>query len=127
MCSGCHCEQEFLGESGSHWRVIKASAVALPAIAMEGGDWSRQARVLFRRSRIPRQVHMVNGSSGVKGRQNIPQLADMFWVYAARVVLFERPFQSPVANYPYHSETEPATWRMSITMLARLLLPATLG
>jgi hypothetical protein len=31
MSSGCYSEQEFFGESGSHWRVIKASAVALPA------------------------------------------------------------------------------------------------
>jgi hypothetical protein len=34
----------------------------------------------------PRQIHVVNGSSGVKRCQNIPQLANMFRVYAARVV-----------------------------------------
>jgi len=31
----------------------------------------------------PRQIHMVNGSSGVKRCQNIPQLTNMFRVYAA--------------------------------------------
>jgi hypothetical protein len=31
--------------------------------------------------------------SGTWRRQNIPQLADVFRVYAARVVLFEKPFQ----------------------------------
>jgi hypothetical protein len=36
---------------------------------------------------------MVNGSSGVKRRQNIPQLADMFRVYAARV----RPVRTAVS------------------------------
>jgi hypothetical protein len=50
----------------------------------------------------PRHVHMVNGSSGVKRCQNIPRLADMFRVRAARVVLFEKPFQSLVADCPYH-------------------------
>ena len=28
------------GESGSHWGVIEASAVTLPSIGMEPGDWS---------------------------------------------------------------------------------------
>ena len=37
----------------SHWRVIKASAVALPSKGIEVGDWSRQARVLVRRSPWP--------------------------------------------------------------------------
>jgi hypothetical protein len=49
-----------------------------------------------------RQIHVVNGSSGVKRRQDIPQLADMFRVYAAWVVLFEKAFQSLVADCPYH-------------------------
>ena len=50
----------------------------------------------------PRQIHVVNGSSGVERCQNIPQLANMFGVYAARVVLFKKPFQSLVADCPYH-------------------------
>jgi len=50
----------------------------------------------------PRQIHVVNGSSGVKRCQNIPQLANMFRVYAARIVLFKKPFQSLVADCPYH-------------------------
>jgi hypothetical protein len=50
----------------------------------------------------PRQIHVVNGSSGVKRCQNIPQLANMFRVYAARVVLFKKPLQSLVADCPYH-------------------------
>jgi hypothetical protein len=45
---------------------------------------------------------MGNGSGGMKRCQNIPQLANMVWVYTARVVLFEKPFQSPVADCPYH-------------------------
>ena len=40
----------FFGESGCHWRVIEASAVALPSIRMETGDGSRHRRVLVRRS-----------------------------------------------------------------------------
>src|ERR1035438_567174 len=50
----------------------------------------------------PRQIHVSNGAGGVKRCQNIPQLADMFRVYAARVVLFKKLFQSLVANCPYH-------------------------
>jgi hypothetical protein len=45
------------GKSGSHWGVIKASAVALPSIGMEVGDWSRQAHVLVRRSPVPPSMH----------------------------------------------------------------------
>ena len=43
----------FFGESGCHWRVIEASAVALPSIRMETGDGSRHRRVLVRRSPLP--------------------------------------------------------------------------
>jgi hypothetical protein len=50
----------------------------------------------------PRQIHVVNGSSGVKRCQNIPQLANMLRVYAARVVLFKKSFQSLVTDCPYH-------------------------
>src|ERR1700676_4170077 len=57
MPSRCHSEQEFLGDSGSHWRVIKASAVALPSMGMEVGDWSRQSRVLVWRSPLPPSMH----------------------------------------------------------------------
>jgi hypothetical protein len=45
---------------------------------------------------------MGNGRGCVKRRQNIPQLADMFRVYAARVVLFKKPFQSPMADLSLH-------------------------
>ena len=37
-----------------------------------------------------RQVHMGNAGGGVKRRQNVPQFANVFRVYAARVVLFEQ-------------------------------------
>jgi hypothetical protein len=37
----------------------------------------------------------------VKCRQNIPQLAGMFRVYAAWVVMLKKPFQPLVANCPY--------------------------
>lgn len=50
-------------------------------------------------------IHVSNGSGGVKRRQNIPQLANMIRVYAARVVLFKKPFQPLVANCPYHPDT----------------------
>jgi hypothetical protein len=43
-----------------------------------------------------------NGAGSVKRRQNIPQLANVFRIYTAWVVLFKKPFQSPVANCPYH-------------------------
>ena len=36
-----------------------------------------------------RQIHMGDGGSSVKRRQNIPQLADMVRIYAARVVMFK--------------------------------------
>jgi hypothetical protein len=49
-----------------------------------------------------RQIHVANGSGGVKGRQNIPQLANVIRAYAARVVLFKKPPQSLVADCPYH-------------------------
>jgi hypothetical protein len=48
----------------------------------------------------PWHVHMGNGWGSVKRRRNIPQLANMFRVYAARVVLFKKPFQSLVADHP---------------------------
>ena len=38
-----------LGESGSHRCVIEASAMRLPSIGMEIGDWSWYRRVLVRR------------------------------------------------------------------------------
>jgi hypothetical protein len=49
----------------------------------------------------PRQIHVVNGPSGVKRCQNIPQFANMFRVHAARVVLFKKPFQSLAADCLY--------------------------
>jgi hypothetical protein len=49
-----------------------------------------------------RQIHVVNGSSGVKRGQNISELANMLRVNAGLVVLFKKPFQSLVANCPYH-------------------------
>jgi hypothetical protein len=52
-----------------------------------------------------RQIHVGNGTGGVKRRQNIPQLANVFRVYAAWVVLFKKPFQSPVANLSVSSRT----------------------
>src|SRR5579862_7673895 len=50
----------------------------------------------------PRQVHVGNAWGGMKRRQNISQFADVFRVYAARVVMLEEPFQSLVADCPYH-------------------------
>jgi hypothetical protein len=47
---------------------------------------------------------MGNGGGGVKRRQNILQLANMFRVYAARVVLLKKLFQSLVADCPYYPE-----------------------
>jgi len=49
-----------------------------------------------------RQVHVGNGWGGVKRRQNIPQFANVFRVHAAWVVVLKKPFQSPVADCPYH-------------------------
>src|ERR1035438_1015606 len=50
-----------------------------------------------------RHVHMSNGGSGMKRCQNIPQLGNMFGADAARVFLLKEPFQSLVADRPYHS------------------------
>jgi len=47
---------------------------------------------------------MGNGGRGVKGCQDVPQFADVFRVYAARVFLPEKPFQALVADCPYHLE-----------------------
>jgi len=66
----------------------------------------------------PRQIHVSNGWGRVKRCQDIPQLANMFRVYAARVVLFKKPFQSLVADGPYHPVPQRATWRMSGTIIA---------
>jgi len=51
-----------------------------------------------------RQIHVGNRGSGVKCRQNIPQLADMFRAYAAWVVLLKEPFQTLVADCLYGAE-----------------------
>jgi hypothetical protein len=63
-----------------------------------------------------------NSGSGVKCRQNIPQLAGMFRVYAAWVAMLKKPFQTLVANCPYRAKMQPATCRMSTAISARLLL-----
>jgi len=47
--------------------------------------------------------HMSNGGGGMKRCQNIPQLGNMFGADAARVFLLKEPFQSLVADRPYHS------------------------
>jgi hypothetical protein len=52
----------------------------------------------------PRHVHVGNGRGSVKRCQNIPKLANMLRVYAARVALFKKPLQSLVANSSYHPE-----------------------
>jgi len=41
----------------------------------------------------------------VKRCQNIPQLTNMFRIYAARIVQFKKPFQTLVADCPYHPDT----------------------
>jgi hypothetical protein len=45
---------------------------------------------------------MGNAWGGVNRRQDISQLADMFRVYAARVVLFKNQLQSLEADGPDH-------------------------
>ncbi|MBV8729375.1 MAG: hypothetical protein JO336_06160 [Acidobacteriia bacterium] len=45
---------------------------------------------------------MTTSRGGVKSRQNVLQLPDMFRVYAARVVLLEKRFRSLVAERLYH-------------------------
>ena len=46
---------------------------------------------------------MSNCGGSMKGCQNIPQLSNMFRVYAAPIVLFKKPLQSLVADRPYHA------------------------
>ena len=48
---------------------------------------------------------MGNGWGGVKRCQNIPRLTNMFRIYAVRIVQFKKPFQSLVADCPYHPDT----------------------
>ena len=50
-----------------------------------------------------RQIHMGNVGSGLKSRKNIPELIDMFRIYTARVVLFEKAFQPLMTDCLYHS------------------------
>lgn len=50
-----------------------------------------------------RHIHMGHGRSGVKSYQNIPQLASVFRVYTALVVLFKKTLQPFVADGPYQS------------------------
>jgi len=67
------------------------------------GHGSKILHLAFERMQPePRHVHMGNGWGGMKRCQNIPQLADMVGVYAARVVLLKKPFQSLVADCPYY-------------------------
>ena len=47
------------GESGSYWGVIEASAVALPSIGMEPGDWSWYRRDWIRRSPFQSSVRAI--------------------------------------------------------------------
>ncbi len=52
-----------------------------------------------------RQVHMNNGRGGMQRGENITQFVGMFPVYPARVTVLKKPFQSLVANCPYHRGT----------------------
>jgi len=45
-----------------------------------------------------RQVHVGNRRGGMKRRQNIPKLANMFRVYAAWIIVFKELLQPFVAN-----------------------------
>jgi hypothetical protein len=74
------------------------------------GHGSKTFHLAFERMQPePRHVHMGNGWGGMKRCQNIPQLANMVGVYAARVVLLKKPFQSLVADCPYHAAPQRAT------------------
>ena len=52
----------------------------------------------------PWHVHMGDGRGGMKRCQNISQLANMFRVNAARIVLLKKTLQSFMADCPYHHE-----------------------
>ena len=71
-----------------------------PPVGAYGNRPKAFRRAFERMQPESRQIHVVNGSSGVKRCQNIPQFADVFRVYAARVVLFKKQFQSLVADCP---------------------------
>jgi hypothetical protein len=73
-----------------------------PPIGLDGHSPKAFHLALERMQAEPGQVHVGNGWGGVKRRQNIPQLANMFRVYAAWVIVFKEPFQPLVANCPYH-------------------------
>ncbi len=51
----------------------------------------------------PRLVQVGNRGRGMNSRQNIPQRLGVFRIYPPRVILFEKPFQPPMANGPYHA------------------------
>ena len=67
------------------------------------GDGPKALHFAFERMQAEsRQVHMGNGGGGLKRGQNISQFADVFRVYAARIVVLEEPFESLVADRAYH-------------------------
>jgi len=74
-----------------------------PPVGLDGHGPKAFHLAFERMQTEPRQVHVGNSWGGVKSRQNIPQLANMFRVNAAWVIVFKEPFQPLVANCPYHT------------------------
>jgi hypothetical protein len=61
-----------------------------------------------------RQIHMLNLRRCLKGRQNVPELVNVFRIDAARIILLEEPSQSLVAYRLYPPMPSRDTCRMSV-------------
>jgi len=84
------------GESGSHWGVIEASAVALPSIGMEIGDWSWYRRVLVRRSSFQCSVRAMIVEVSPESEQLVFEIRSRPEQRAIQVLASNR------ADHPFH-------------------------
>src|SRR5450759_1759534 len=84
------------GESSNHWGVKEASAVALPSIGTETGDWSRPRSVLVRRSPLQSSMRTMLIEIGPEIEQFIFQIGHGPEQRAIQILASNR------ADQPFH-------------------------
>src|ERR1035437_9614218 len=84
------------GESSSHWGVKEASAVALPSIGTETGDWSRHRCVLVRRSPFQSSMRAMLVEIGAEIEQFVFQIRRGPEQHAIQILASNR------ADQPFH-------------------------
>src|SRR5450759_1416924 len=84
------------GESSSHWGVKEASAVALPSIGTETGDWSRHRGVLLRRSPLQSSMRAMRIEIGSEIEQLVFQIGRGPEQHAIQILPSNR------ADQPFH-------------------------